>query len=686
MNRASISLMIFALIASGCSRVEPFGIVDGMSPENCIQITVATPLSTKGELVEDPLDMGSIGLYCAMTGDDEWSKSTEFTKLEDRRFYVSDEGDWQIEGDPEPWGYESLSDKYTFFAYSPHSDDFEGISPRVADGELIIDYVVDPNSENQPDLMYAYPKKNILPQLIGSVPLVFSHTLACVSFGVVSTTDVSITAIDIAGVISDGSLSWDYDLDVPQWSLGRLSDVSFSVEVDDYTLDDDNMAQVNTERGYLMMIPQVLSDGAEVKLTLSDGEQRVLMIPADSEWEAGAKYRYTIKLDDDDCDFIFDSSQISNCYIINPTPEVETIVQIPIEDRINDFWKNYSGDNKKKITKTSTIDEFSVEMIWTDFSSTCGFTYEVLDDDSEGMSVRLTFPPEFQVGNFVFAVEQSDGVSSSSVLWSWHLWFTDYNPTAIAKANRSSIEAGVDRAYVIDGYEGAVHRYKDDSDNELTDDVWSGIYADKFIMDRNIGESNQYASDYGAGSVYYQFGRKDPFPGVGATYASGASQPSLRESSGFNFYQSVEFANDYFIYGTSASANWCGEDSARNVDCIWYDKNILATDYTEGKSIFDPSPLGWRIPVKDTWSSFNNTGSSQTGCNSTKSVGVYNYYSYRNGQEDADIFYDQKVSVVWSANVLNYESGYCFYYSDTEVNTPMSYYVTFGLPVRAIEE
>ncbi len=670
--------MILSMVLSlaACNEVETIDMASGISPDLPLNIVASTALTTKGELVEEAEDMGTIGVYCAMTGTEYWSSTTIFSKLNNRCF-TSNDGDWVIDGESESWGYENVSDKYTFFAYSPHTASAQGLYSYIKDGELMIDYTVPESSVNQPDLMYALPRKNIFAQVSNSVSLTFYHALSSISFGVVSSTDLKITAINIAGVVSEGSLEWDYDTNTPQWSLKDPTTDSFSVEIANYTLDSDNTAQLNTDRGYLMMIPQTLTYGAEVTLTLNSGEQRSLLIPAGSEWEAGLKYHYVIQLDDADCDFIFDSSQLSNCYIVNPTLGEDTIVQVPIEDRINDFWKNYSGYNTKKIKTKNTTEEYSVGIVWDDFDDNLAFTYEILNDSDSLMAVRLTVAAKYQEGNLVFSVMDDD----DSILWSWHLWFTDYNPDAIAAVNSSSIEIGVDKSYTRSGYEGAVHRYKDNSSANDSIAVWRGIYKDKFIMDRNIGERSTYSSVTGAGAVYYQFGRKDPFPGSCATYSDGATQPRYRMSSGFDFYQSVEYSKDLFISSSSSSDNWSAEESARKSNCIWFDENISNSDYSTGKSIFDPSPLGWRVPVIMTWNNFETTESSITG-----SVGIYSYYGYRNPNNYAALAQVEEVACVWSANPLDSETGYSHYYTKTEVTPASEHIFTYGMPIRAIQE
>lgn len=100
MNRIFLTLTLLNIVA--CNRVDS---LDGCGDCNReLQLDVSLSTSTKGEMVVEPEDMGSIGLFCAMTGVDTWSSDTEFEKLYDRRFYVSEDGDWLIDGASESWG------------------------------------------------------------------------------------------------------------------------------------------------------------------------------------------------------------------------------------------------------------------------------------------------------------------------------------------------------------------------------------------------------------------------------------------------------------------------------------------------------------------------------------------------------------------------------------------------------
>ncbi len=686
MNRFFTSLSMILMLS--CSTIESLTETNNTSPESFITISTQTTTYTKGELVEEPKDMGSIGVYCASTGSSKWMETTEFEKLDGNRYYY-DDGAWVAEDGEEPWEYETLDDYYTFFAYSPHRMDSQSLSSTTTNGELFVSYTIPTSSLEQPDLMIARPLKDTNPETVGGVPLTFFHALSSVSFGVISLSGATITGITISGVSGSGTVTWDYQTDAPKWSLGDISGDPYIVDIDSgYSLDADNAAQVTSDKGYLMMIPQELPNGATVTLSLDGMDDMVLTIPEGTVWSAGSKYHYVIQLEEEeeDCDFIFDSDELSNCYMIHPVDNEDTIIQIPIEDRINDFWLNYSSDKAEKITENSTTDDFVIDMVWHDFDESFEFTSELTYDSEGKMVAKFVVPARFKEGNFVFVVSEivikTNTAPYKDAVWSWHLWFTDYNPDAIAKANLSQIQAKTDMAYTLDGYNGAVHRYKDASGIKKIRRVWNRIYKDKFIMDRNIGERDILTTNYGAGSVYYQFGRKDPFPGSCATYEGGGSDPSTRTQSSYEFLEGVWFHVDFVCSTEAGSGNWCGESAARNYNCIWFDEKISNSSYDTGKSIFDPSPLGWRVPVNDTWTSFDST----TGCNDVTSVGKYTYYGYRDPYDFAELTGKNSVCYVWSANPHGADTSYNLLYSSSKVSSSNTLIMTYGLPIRAIQE
>ena len=197
-------------------------------------------------------------------------------------------------------------------------------------------------------------------------------------------------------------------------------------------------------------------------------------------------------------------------------------------------------------------------------------------------------------GNAVVSIKNAAG----HILWSWHLWVTDYNPYV-----EMTPVAG-NYLYAVPG--GEIHRY--------AGDTWtSSAYANAFIMDRNLG-ADAAAPDGADGSpafgFIYEHGRKDPFPhsgNVSVINAKLTGQLPEGDVVKYNIIYSVHNPQKYISDGWTAfeeGGSILGANGA-----VWIDPRLDqhgADNCEAGKSIYDPCPPGWRVPVSGVWSDFNS--------------------------------------------------------------------------------
>lgn len=249
-------------------------------------------------------------------------------------------------------------------------------------------------------------------------------------------------------------------------------------------------------------------------------------------------------------------------------------------------------------------------------------------------------------GNAVIAGYNAKGV----IVWSWHIWVNDYMPAQLSNAQK-------------------YNTYRWDSDSIYYKDP--RVAGHSFMMcnlgatgtlDELKGVTKGSVKPYG---VYYQWGRKDPFPSIikdctgdvpFATYTypnivnlydnngnllpmystvgqKGSFQAiKIDESTG-----NIEYAiknpmvfmgtadiGSFFTLGAEPpthnpdlyvnDGDWCWGHN----DCLWGGvpfteasinyKDIVANNGAEQKSIFDPCPAGWILPKSDAWMGFTIDG------------------------------------------------------------------------------
>lgn len=290
----------------------------------------------------------------------------------------------------------------------------------------------------------------------------------------------------------------------------------------------------------------------------------------------------------------------SNSFILHPSlpGALSRVYTFPI-DKANEFWAGL--DNSLLIGPT---DAWTAELIWQDTQQPNLIRFQNQDGTSAttlrgiGPTQRIALITEAGTeGNALIGIKK-EGHESAGFLWSWHVWVTDYDPQYRA--------APVSGQYIYSVPGGAVHRYQGEQ--------WEagGPYQDKYIMDRNLGARS--TGQVIQGVLYYQFGRKDPFPYSGGGYVLcdingrqlSASDPYnsavLKENSGYGvtFATSVLRPTCYFYRPLAAygDGDWCIEGRTTNRE--W---NSLVDGKTN-KSLFDPCPTGWRIPPYGALSDF----------------------------------------------------------------------------------
>lgn len=223
----------------------------------------------------------------------------------------------------------------------------------------------------------------------------------------------------------------------------------------------------------------------------------------------------------------------SNSYIVPPT------------------YAAYTFDCTVKGNSSDSVGEAaSAEVIWETKNTKETFNLGEIIPSVELLEGKVKFMLPFEPvhGNALIAVKDASG----KILWSWHIWVTDYNP---------------------------------ETDADLYD---SGAK----MMSWNLGAMNAYN-----GGFYYQWGRKDPL--IHKDIAAMAPENIIE------FIDKSDAVNT-LDYAVSHPNHFIKRSSWNDDASLW-----AAT-----KTMYDPCPPGYRVPEIDMFANWQNSGHYYTdaGC------------------------------------------------------------------------
>lgn len=189
-------------------------------------------------------------------------------------------------------------------------------------------------------------------------------------------------------------------------------------------------------------------------------------------------------------------------------------------------------------------------------SSATQFTVELLWMDAKGLIASLS-PEGIGAGGAIKVTTNATGIQGNAhiavkvggaIKWSWHIWVTDYTP--------------------------------------------SGIW-----MDRNLGAISINEDDGAACfGLYYQWGRKDPFPGAASVCGK---EPVLYSSLSDEVGALYDMA--HASVGESQHIPYTIAHPSTFIARNPWDAAATASDKNwnnsvGGKTLYDPCPKGWRVP------------------------------------------------------------------------------------------
>lgn len=474
----------------------------------------------------------------------------------------------------------------TLCAYTPYSSSINPASIALTSGKYSA-----PN-----DFCYGYLSNLNFTNIGSGVAFTLNHAYAEITLRFTKDNlfqgTGNVTSITINGAASNGTLNIST-------TTPSLTPTTGTVSVSGTPLFNINTAPRNTADVEVLMVPTNISSGLTFTLTI-DGRIKNCTLPAATlnKLTAGKNYIIPIQILTNDILVLTDSSgnntvsttdwstsanadnniatpPEANCYMVTPG----ATVFIPVSRAV-------AGN--PSFTSSSP---FTCELLWSDISR----THVALSVFGRYIKVKASATR----GNSVICAKNQTG----DIVWSWHIWVTDYQPNVSAN--------------------GSVYT----STNGYT---W---------MDRDIGTINIANGTNNlniCGGLIYQWGRKDPFSGSdnSATINNAPAKTlyGYTPVSSIGGTQTINITNDNYItlftignspvmynnafsysvqYPAVMFANWGGSTATIPADSTSMGGAYSWNSSYGSKTIYDPCPAGWRVPPLlsggiSPWASWSN--------------------------------------------------------------------------------
>ena len=519
-----------------------------------------------------------------------------------------------------------------FFAYAPYGG--AEAMPSSAGAVPAVRFTAARQVKDQIELLAAATAPMVY---ASTVPLRFEHALTKVGFSVRKSGlpgTVRLVRIVLLNVVEQGILA----LNGFEWSPSTDFEhtVGYTLSTADGTLRDQeataDYATATSDNGWLMMVPQPVTAGrmlVAIDYTVDGLAARTETTLPEGAWVRGRTMNYQITLapaGGDEAVVVDEATASANSLLLDPTTSGGTATKhfsIPVV-QVNRFYGNaayapYYG----QATGLDAATDWAVDVVW----QTAANLVSITDATGTGPSDRFTVAVKSgATGNAlvgIFKDPNRNGIQDPDepYLWSWHLWITPYNPN-VSVAIDPSTGAGA-----WDVPHGRVHRYRSGTEGNgdygsmAAWDPSTGLYAGLAIMDRNLGAMGAGFPTLESGIpfaaaplaarqrpldvLYYQYGRKDPFLSDAYRYrADGAAINSIEKvSAPITILSAIQNPEKYPI----GRSYWASDGPTEEVH--WYDPLAPAqfSGTSGAKSIYDPCPAGWRLPVNGTWSDFSTS-------------------------------------------------------------------------------
>ena len=342
------------------------------------------------------------------------------------------------------------------------------------------------------------------------------------------------------------------------------------------------------------------------------------------------------------------------------------------------------------------------EVVWADAANLV-HSPSITHVGGEGFLDFEVTAADIQSGNAVVAVKKG-----GTIVWSWHLWFAPKDAlNKIPVTNHQGVVYNFTKetlGWKPTQWSGSTYDKPRTVKVKVVQTIKNGGVAQETVINiiQNPGNVKKGAT------TLYQFGRKDAFPGVAT---SDLKAGGITENAGDNMtiVNNIQNPDKFYIYGLSVYTNYGYYN-------LWSADNTVIGGYNQGndnpvvKTVYDPCPVGFKMPANNAFTGFTTTGLNSTSqsemnvdgtddwqqwtnnfghnfwTNSSKTATINFPASGLRSRNDGSLVSVGLYGYYWSAVPVNTNVGCGLYFGSGYVYPLSNFTRTYGFAVRAVSE
>ena len=243
------------------------------------------------------------------------------------------------------------------------------------------------------------------------------------------------------------------------------------------------------------------------------------------------------------------------------------------------------------------------KIVWADEANLVHLSASPIKQD--GGNAYLDFEvkqTDIKSGNAVVAVTKG-----GTVVWSWHLWFAPKDALDKIKVTNHQNENYYFTKEALGWkpiqWSGSTYSSARTVKVKVEQTVANNGTKQEAVINitQNPGSVKQGAT------TLYQFGRKDAFPGVDASKLATNSHFTENAGDNMSIKNGIQHPDRYYAGGS----NWNSNYGYYN---LWSADNTVTGDWNVGndnlvvKTVYDPSPVGFKMPANNAFTGFTADG------------------------------------------------------------------------------